>query len=119
MYFIGNKRQGKKGSGEIIKEEEKTWNIWAFWKKRAQAILCSELIKCFGDVSKIEDGLYNSIYCPVSSIDVHLWCKFNQLLTLREKTQERNAGFRVSVCKILNNWIFDKYFHEFMQIHTL
>lgn len=72
QYIVWTQRK-KYGGGRVRKggkkeqrRSKKKWkrHRWRFGEKRAQATLCSELIICFKDVSKRENGLYNSIYCP-------------------------------------------------------
>lgn len=64
---------------------------------------------------KRENRLYNRIFCPAPCI-VHRAELVNCLHA--ERSRMKNASFGISVCKILNNWNVDKYFHEFMQIHA-
>lgn len=64
---------------------------------------------------KRENRLYNRIFCPATCIVPRA-----ELVNClhAERSGMKNASFGISVCKILNNWNVDKYFHEFMQTHT-
>lgn len=78
-FFIGNgrqetvkewgeeyKRRGKEERSAQRKKRKR--HRWGFLKRRAQVILHSELVMCFKDVFKGEDGLYDGVYCPSRKI---------------------------------------------------
>lgn len=77
LLVTGDKKQWKNGERntkggekkkEALKEKSERDTDGGFLKRRAQVILHPELVMCFKDVFKGEDGLYDGVYCPSRKI---------------------------------------------------
>lgn len=71
LLVTGNGERNTKGGEkkkEALKEKSERDTDGGFLKRRAQVILHSELVMCFKDVFKGEDGLYDGVYCPSRKI---------------------------------------------------